>query len=92
VPRFIGGLSGTRTTSTYLRTLRSPVIVEASDQSGNLAFGAFPGVWDGLNRANGWRVWAIEPSTAPVMWNIPEVRRVRDLVAYAQRPRGAQPW
>jgi hypothetical protein len=88
----IGGLSGTRTTATYLRSLRAPVIVEAPDQSGSLAFGEFPTPLTGLSLTGKWRMWAIEPSTTPVLWHIPEVRRVRDLVVDAQRPPVAQPW
>ncbi|PWU58343.1 hypothetical protein DLE60_22275 [Micromonospora globispora] len=83
----IGGLSGKRTTSSYLRSLPPPVVTEQPDRSGSLAFGAFPGVLDAFNRRNGLRGWASEPSNTPVLWHISDVRRVRDLVAAAQTER-----
>jgi hypothetical protein len=87
----IGGLFGTRVTSTYLRLLRPPIVIEAPDRSGSLAFGAFPTAWDELKRNSRWS-WVSKPSNEPVLWHIPDVSRVRDLVADAQRLHGAQPW
>ncbi|MEU4715247.1 hypothetical protein AB0F73_16515 [Micromonospora purpureochromogenes] len=84
----IGGLSGNRTTSAYLRSLPPPVMAEQPDRSGSLAFGAFPGVLDGFYHRNGLRGWASEPSSNPVLWHIPEVHRVRDLIAGAQTEQG----
>jgi len=82
----IGGFSGTRTKASYLKSLPPPVINELPDRSGSLAFGAFPGVWDTMsNGTKGWGPWAVEPPGGPVMRDIPEVRRVRDLVATSQR-------
>jgi hypothetical protein len=92
----IGGLSGIRTTAFYLRPLRPPVITEAPDGSGDLAFGAFPGIWTGMPRYASWVpryqlwTWASDPYPTPVLWNVPHVRWVRDLVVAAQRPAGAQ--
>ncbi|MFF4877127.1 hypothetical protein [Micromonospora sp. NPDC000668] len=83
----IGGLSGNRTTWAYLRLLPPPVVAERPDRSGSLAFGAFPGVLDAFNPRNGLRGWAREPSTTPMLLHIPDVRRVRDLVAGAQAER-----
>lgn len=81
----IGGLSGTRTTTAYLNALPPPVITEKpDDNSGSLAFGEFPGISDTFRTRNGLRAWASEPSATPVLWDIPEVRRVRDLVAAGQ--------
>jgi hypothetical protein len=87
----IGGLSGTRTMSSYITSLPPPVAAERRDRSGSLAFGAFPGVWDVFSRTNGWRAWASEPTGTPVLWHIPEVRRVRDLVADCQAERDRPP-
>jgi len=80
----LGGVSGARTTSAYLNSLPPPVCAEGSDGSGSLAFGAFPGIGDMFNSRNGWRAWGSEPSATPVLWDIPEVRRVRDLIANSQ--------
>jgi hypothetical protein len=80
----VGGLSGARTTSAYLNALPPPVCAEGPDGSGSLAFGEFPGIGDMFNSRKGWRGWASEPSATPVLWDIPEVRRVRDLVANSQ--------
>jgi hypothetical protein len=80
----VGGLSGTRTTTAYLNTLPPPVSAERSDGSGSLAFGEFPGIGEMFNRGTGWRGWAGEPSATPVLWDIADVRRVRDLVANSQ--------
>lgn len=78
----IGGLRGTR--SAYLTSLPPPIVTEQSDRSGSLAFGAFPGTFDVFSRTSGWQAWASEPASMPVLWHIPEVRRVRDLVARVQ--------
>ncbi len=83
----IGGMSGNRTTSAYLRSLPPPVVAEQPDRSGNLAFGAFPGILDPFTHRNGLRGWASEPSSDPALWHIPEVRRVRDLIAGVQTER-----
>jgi hypothetical protein len=80
----VGGLSGARTTSAYLNSLPPPVCTEGADGSGSLAFGEFPGIGEIFNSRNGWRAWASEPSATPVLRDIPEVRRVRDLVANSQ--------
>jgi hypothetical protein len=80
----IGGLSGTCTTSAYLSSLPPPVITVGPDGSGSLAFGAFPNSWGALSqRTDGGRGAANQPMP-PVLWHIPEVRRVRDLVANSQ--------
>jgi hypothetical protein len=75
---------GDRLKSYYLSALPPPVITERQDGSGNLAFGAFPGVRNGFGRRNGWRAWGAEPTSSPVLWDILEVRSVRDLVANSQ--------
>jgi hypothetical protein len=85
----LGGWSGTRLTSAYLRSLPPPVITEAMDGSGSLAFGAFPGIADGFGSRHGWRMWASEPGSTPVLRHIPQVRWVRDLVARLQAGYGA---
>lgn len=87
----VGGLSGTRVTSAYLTSLPPPVIRERADRSGSVAFGSFPGLGDAFGRQAGRTGWAIEPSLTPVLRDIEEVRRVRDLIASAQatsRPGG----
>ncbi len=84
----IGGLSGARTMSTNLSSLPPPIVAERPDRSGSLAFGAFPGVFDVFSRSNGFRAWASEPTVTPVLWHIPEVRHVRDLVAMSQAEPG----
>lgn len=86
----IGGVSGTRMMSAYLNSLPPPVVSERPDGSGSLAFGAFPGIGDLSGSRNGWRAWAGEQSGTPVLWHIPAVRRVRDLVANAQAHGQAQ--
>ncbi len=82
----IGGISGNKTTSEYLSALPPPIVKELPDRSGNMAFGEFPKVWDGSRRRS--HAWASEPPGPPVLWNIPEVRIVRDIVANAQRELG----
>jgi hypothetical protein len=79
-----GGVTGTNATSTYVTTLQPPVIAEREDRSGSLAFGAFPGVWDAFNSKNLHLIWASQPTSKPVLWDIPDVRRVRDLLAGIQ--------
>ncbi|MEU8662868.1 hypothetical protein [Actinoplanes philippinensis] len=81
-----GGLTGRRLTTAYLKSLPPPVIAERPDGSGSLAFGAFPGPGDVFtgDRRNGWRAWSDEPATTPILWEIPDVRRVRDFIAHAQ--------
>jgi hypothetical protein len=80
------GWSGGRLRTAYLNSLPPPVITEEPDGSGSLAFGAFPGVADVFTggRLRGWRVWSSEPSLTPVLWDVPDIRRVRDVVAHAQ--------
>lgn len=82
-----GGMSGGKLTTAYLRSLPPPVITERPDGSGSLAFGAFPGVGDIFNsgRRSGWSVWSAEPSGTLILWEVPDVRRVRDFIAYGQR-------
>jgi hypothetical protein len=84
----IGGLSGNKTTSSYLYALPPPILKERPDRSGSLAFGAFPRIGDTYGRSSRGHAWAAEPSSTPVLWNIPEVRFVRDVVANAQREHG----
>ncbi|WP_433797329.1 hypothetical protein [Actinoplanes sp. CA-252034] len=81
-----GGLTGRRLTTAYLKALPPPVIDEQQDGSGNLAFGGFPTVGDVFNggRRNGFRPWSAEPSDTPVLWDVADVRRVRDFVAHVQ--------
>jgi hypothetical protein len=88
------GPSGKRTVSYYLNALPPPVIMEALDRSGSLAFGAFPTLGDSFahNGRNGFRMWSSEPSATPVLRHIPEVRRVRDLIAQAQQAPNARSW
>jgi hypothetical protein len=85
-----GGWSGSRLRTQYLNSLPPPVITEEPDGSGSLAFGGFPGVMDALTsgRWSGWRVWSSEPSSTPVLWDVPDIRRVRDWVAHAQTQPG----
>jgi hypothetical protein len=80
----IGGLSGRRTTSVYLTSLPPPVIAEGPDGAGSLAFGAFPGVRDIFDGTSGWRPWSSGETDTPVLWDIYDVRRVRDLIVNAQ--------
>lgn len=81
-----GGWSGNRLTTAYVKSLPPPVITEQEDGSGSLAFGTFPALSDSFSggRRIGWRAWSSEPSSIPVFWDIPDVRRVRDFVAHAQ--------
>lgn len=76
----IGGVTGSRATAEYLRSLPPPVVAARPDGSGSLAFGAFPGVLD----RSGLEEWGSESSGNPVLWHIAEVRRVRDLIAGVQ--------
>jgi hypothetical protein len=80
----IGGVSGHRVQMAYTSALPPPVIAERADGSGSLAFGAFPGLGEAFGTRNGWRAWGAEPSGALVLWDIPDVRHVRDLVVGAQ--------
>lgn len=80
----LGGVTGRRTTSAYLSSLPPPVIREQSDGSGSLAFGSFPGVTDTFRQRNGFAAWHGESSDAPVLWDVKQVRYVRDLVASRQ--------
>jgi hypothetical protein len=84
-----GGLSGNRTESTYLSTLPPPVITERTDGSGNLAFGEFPAVGAFFGGRSRLWSWAVEPSRTPILWDIPDVRRVQEFVASHQT--GARP-
>lgn len=80
-----GGWSGNRVTTAYLRSLPPPVITVEPDGSGSLAFGAFPSVTEFFTGGRqGWRAWAAEPSSTPVLRDVPDVRRIRDFVAQAQ--------
>jgi hypothetical protein len=84
--------SGRRLSTHDLNSLRPPVIIEEPDGSGSLAFGGFPGLADVFVTRQGWRLWASEPSPTPVLWDVPDIRRVRDLVAHAQtQPGGPYP-
>ncbi|BCY08413.1 hypothetical protein [Actinoplanes sp. L3-i22] len=85
-----GGWTGTRVTTEYLRILPPPVITERPDGSGDLAFGAFPALTEPFVGARRmvWRTWAAEPSFTPILWDISDVRRVRDFVAHAQSQPG----
>jgi hypothetical protein len=84
------GWSGGKLNTEYLNSLPPPVIIEEPDGSGSLAFGRFPGVADPFTggRRQGWRAWSSEPSLTPVLWDIPDIRRVRDFVAQAQTQPG----
>ena len=84
------GWSGGRLSTLYLNSLPPPVITEEPDGSGSLAFGAFPGVAEAFTggRRQGWRIWSSEPSLTPILWDVPDIRRVRDLVAHAQTQPG----
>jgi hypothetical protein len=81
-----GGWSGGRLTTAYLKSLPPPVITERPDGSGNLAFGAFPGIADAFTggRRRAWSAWSSEPSATPILREVPDVRRVSDFVAHAQ--------
>jgi hypothetical protein len=81
-----GGFSGDRTVAQYLSALPPPVIKEAPDGSGSLAFGAFPSLADVFtgNRQRRPALWSGEFSVMPVLRHISDVRRVRDLIAEAQ--------
>lgn len=85
------GWSGGRLRTQYLNSLPPPVIAEESDGSGSLAFGEFPGMTDAFTggRRQSWRAWSSEPSLTPVLWDVPDIRRVRDLVALAQTQPGS---
>jgi hypothetical protein len=82
------GYSGGRLITGYLNSLPPPVIAEEPDGAGSLAFGRFPGIADVFVTRQGWRLWASEPSPTPVLWDVPDIRRVRDFVAYAQTQPG----
>jgi hypothetical protein len=80
------GWSGNRLTTAYLRALPPPVVTERPDGSGSLAFGSFPGAADVFTggRRQAWRAWSSEPSATPILRDVPDVRRARDFVAWAQ--------
>lgn len=80
----IGGMSGQRVRSEYLHALAPPVVSERPDGSGSLAFGAFPGLSESLNRRRRFSGWAAEPGPTLVLWDVDGALRVRDLVANAQ--------
>ncbi|GHJ43593.1 hypothetical protein Cs7R123_09350 [Catellatospora sp. TT07R-123] len=84
----IGGLTGGRAESTYLDALPPPVISERPDGSGTLAFGAMPSIGDmfsgAMSRRQSWRMWSPHPSATPLLADVPDVRRARDLIAHAQ--------
>jgi len=84
------GWSGSRLSTLYLNSLPPPVITEEPDGSGSLAFGGFPGVADAFTggRRQGWRAWSSEPSQTPILWDVTDIRRVRDLVTHAQTQPG----
>ncbi|NMO56855.1 hypothetical protein HH310_37495 [Actinoplanes sp. TBRC 11911] len=98
-----GGFTGERCTIVYLKSLPPPVISVREDGTGSLAFGEFPTVSDAFEEAcrrrpgfffftrriEGWRLWANEPGKTPVLWDIADVRRIRDVVAHAQSRGGA---
>lgn len=81
-----GGWSGGRLSTAYLKSLPPPIITEQPDGSGNLTFGSFPGPIDvfAAGRDQAWRGWSTEPSATPILWDVSDARRVRDLVAHAQ--------
>jgi hypothetical protein len=85
------GVSGNRVATRYLHSLPPPVIIEAADGSGSLAFGAFPSLADTFNRYRYQIVgpWSRYPSVTFVLRHVPDVRRVGDLIADAQRGAGA---
>ncbi len=81
------GRSAYRVASVHLNTLPPPVIFEESDGSGSLAFGAFPTFLDAFV---GWRVRRTfasqgEPSRDPILWDVPDIKRVRDFVVHARK-------
>jgi hypothetical protein len=95
-----GGFSGERVTMAYLRSLPPPVITERRDGTGSLAFGAIPGFadlfegpyrrrWYSRHQWNTWRVFADDASPTPILWDVADVRRIRDFVAHAQTRGGA---
>jgi hypothetical protein len=61
-----------------------PVVAERSGHSGSLAFGQFPGLWESIGKRDGLSGWAIESGRTPILWDVAEVRHVRDVLADAQ--------
>jgi hypothetical protein len=73
-----------KTTSAYVAALPPPVISERADGSGSLAFGAFPGPLEVFYPSNRGTLRTGLQTSPPVLWDLADVRRVRDLVARVQ--------
>jgi hypothetical protein len=82
----VGGLTGRQVRSEYLASLPPPLVTEKADGSGTLSFGGAPAITSVFRQRNGFSAWAAEPPGPPVLWDIPNVRHVRDLVAARQTP------
>jgi hypothetical protein len=77
----VGGVSGHQVRSAYVSDLLPPVVIERRDDSGSLAFGQFPGIGAVFRSGSSWRAWGAEPGDTLVLWDIPDVRHVRDLLS-----------
>ncbi|WP_221321543.1 hypothetical protein [Actinoplanes sp. L3-i22] len=82
------GWNGNWTMAVDLNTLPPPVIEVEPDGSGSLAFGAFPTALDAFfSRRELLRTRRMpgEWSLTPVLWDIPDVKRVRGFVTHARK-------
>lgn len=80
-----GGVTGRAVGTAYLAALPPPVSTENEDGSGDLAFGAFESYFSGFGgrrRNNGF--FGTDPLMPPRFRDIPDVLRVRDLIATRQ--------
>ncbi|GLW32664.1 hypothetical protein Areg01_56020 [Actinoplanes regularis] len=84
------GRAGDRVVMVYLNSLPPPVIFVESDGSGSLTFGAFPTILDALANLYGPRTWSArsQPPRPPVLWDVPDIKRVRDFIAHARTQPG----
>lgn len=73
-------------TSAYLSSLPHPFVSETPDGSGSITFGPPQPVWIRGGRGISLRSFASEPSTLPVLWYVPDARRVLGLIVAAQYP------
>ena len=80
-----GGVTGRAVGTAYLAALPPPVVTENEDGSGDLAFGSFPSGFEAFGgRRRNRTFFGYEPIMPFRFRDIPDVRRVRDLIVATQ--------
>jgi hypothetical protein len=89
----IKGFPLTRVTSRYLHQLGPAIAAEGRDGTGHLAFGEFPPWWYGVLQSRSLRRREEEhAANLVVLYNVAEIRKVRELALDGQRRQIEQPW